>query len=150
MKQALASKPVLHSPDYNRQFILQTDASDNGIGIFISQVTEDDKEHPIVYLSRKFSDVEKRYCVSEKECAAIIFGIQRLKYYLDGQAFTIVTDHNPLTWLKTNASKNARILRWSLALQSFNFVIIHRRETQHKNADALSRIPALVPIQPLQ
>ncbi|GBM16261.1 Retrovirus-related Pol polyprotein from transposon 17.6 [Araneus ventricosus] len=143
LKQALASKPVLHSPDYNRQFILQTDASDNGIGVVLSQVTEDDKEHPIVYLSRKFSDVEKIYCVSEKECAAIIFGIQRLKYYLDGQAFTIVTDHNPLTWLKTNASKNARILRWSLALQPFNFVIIHRRGTQHKNADALSRIPTL-------
>ncbi|GBN13974.1 Retrovirus-related Pol polyprotein from transposon 17.6, partial [Araneus ventricosus] len=78
LKQALASKPVLHFPDYNRQFILQTDASENGIGVVLSQVTEDDKEHPIVYLSRKFSDVEKRYCVSEKECAAIIFGIQRL------------------------------------------------------------------------
>ncbi|GBM50529.1 Retrovirus-related Pol polyprotein from transposon 17.6 [Araneus ventricosus] len=144
LKQALASQPVLHSPDYNRQFILQTDASDNGIGVVLSQVNEDDKEHPIVYLSRKFSDVEKRYCVSEKECAAIIFGIQRLKYYLDGQAFTIVTDHNPLTWLKTNASKNARILRWSLALQPFNFVITHRRGTQHKNADALSRILLLM------
>ncbi|GBM63434.1 hypothetical protein AVEN_120559-1 [Araneus ventricosus] len=43
LKQALASKPVLHSPDYNRQFILQTDASDNGIGVVLSQVTEDDK-----------------------------------------------------------------------------------------------------------
>ncbi|GBN13499.1 hypothetical protein AVEN_161741-1, partial [Araneus ventricosus] len=62
LKQALASKPVLHFPDYNRQFILQTDASENGIGVVLSQVTEDDKEHPIVYLSRKFSDVEKRYC----------------------------------------------------------------------------------------
>ncbi|GBM74610.1 Retrovirus-related Pol polyprotein from transposon 17.6 [Araneus ventricosus] len=60
LKQALASKPVLHSPDYNRQFILQTDASGNGIGVVLSQVTEDDKEHPIVYLSRKFSDVEKK------------------------------------------------------------------------------------------
>ncbi|GBM03338.1 Transposon Tf2-6 polyprotein [Araneus ventricosus] len=132
LKQALASKPVLHSPDYNRQFILQTDVSDNGIGVVLSQVTEDDKEHPIIYLSCKFSDVEKRYCVSEKECAAIIFGIQRLKYYLDGQAFTIVTDHNPLTWLKTNASKNARIARWSLALQPFNFVIIHRGDAAQK------------------
>ncbi|GBO35830.1 hypothetical protein AVEN_195423-1 [Araneus ventricosus] len=84
-----------------------TDASDNGIGVVLSQITENDKEHRIVYLSRKFSDVGKRYCVSEKECAGIIFGIQRLKYYLDGQAFTIVTDHNPLTWLKTNASENA-------------------------------------------
>ncbi|GBL91698.1 hypothetical protein AVEN_130962-1 [Araneus ventricosus] len=58
LKQALASKPVLHSPDY--QFILQTDASDNGTGVVLCQVTEDDKEHAIVYLIRKFSDVEKR------------------------------------------------------------------------------------------
>ncbi|GBO01588.1 hypothetical protein AVEN_157289-1 [Araneus ventricosus] len=109
LKQALASKPVLHSPDY--QFVLQTDASDNGTGVVLCQVTEYDKEHAIVYLIRKFSDVEKRYCVSEKECGVIIFGIQRLKYYLDGQAFTIVTDHNPLTWLKANASESAQILR---------------------------------------
>ncbi|GBM88819.1 Retrovirus-related Pol polyprotein from transposon 17.6 [Araneus ventricosus] len=64
LKQALASKPVLHCPDYNPQFILQKDASDNGIGVVLSKVTEDDKEHPIVYLSRILSDVEKRYCVS--------------------------------------------------------------------------------------
>ncbi|GBL89900.1 hypothetical protein AVEN_178332-1 [Araneus ventricosus] len=59
LKQDLANKPVLHSPDCNRQCVLQTDASDIGIGVVLSQVTEGDKEHPIVYLSRKFSDVEK-------------------------------------------------------------------------------------------
>ncbi|GBN66597.1 Retrovirus-related Pol polyprotein from transposon 17.6 [Araneus ventricosus] len=54
LKQALASKPVLHSPDYNRQFILQTDASDNGIGVVLSQVTEDDKEHQSSTLAVNF------------------------------------------------------------------------------------------------
>ncbi|GBM47718.1 Retrovirus-related Pol polyprotein from transposon 297 [Araneus ventricosus] len=125
LKQALASKPIFPSPDYNRQFILQKDASNNGIGFVLSQVTENDKEHPILHLSRKFSDVGKRYCASEKECAALIFGIQRLKYYLDCQDFTIATDHTPLTLLKTNASKNARILRWSLAIQPFKIIIMH-------------------------
>ncbi|KAF8784480.1 Retrovirus-related Pol polyprotein like [Argiope bruennichi] len=115
-----------------------------GMGVFLSQITGDNQEHPIIYLSRKFSEVEKKYCVSEKECAVIIFGIQRLKHYLDGPAFTIVTDHNPLTWLKTNVSRNFRILRWSLALQPYNFTITHRKGTQHKNADALSRIPTLM------
>ncbi|GBN68012.1 hypothetical protein AVEN_64477-1 [Araneus ventricosus] len=59
LKQALARKPVLHSPDYNRQCVLLTDVSDNGIRVVLSQVTEGGKEHPIVYHSRKFSNVEK-------------------------------------------------------------------------------------------
>ncbi|KAF8773122.1 Retrovirus-related Pol polyprotein like [Argiope bruennichi] len=59
LKQALASKPVLHSPDYNRPFILQTDGSDNGMGVVLSQITGDNQEHTIIYLSRKFSEGEK-------------------------------------------------------------------------------------------
>ena len=50
-----------------------------------------------------------------------------------------VTDHNPLTYLKTMGSANARLMRWALALQLFDFVITHKVGKYHKNADSLSR-----------
>lgn len=139
LKEKLTDKPVLFAPDFEKPFIVQTDASDVGMGAVLSQVDERGEEHPIVYLSKKFSDVERRYGTTEKECASIVFAIKRLHYYLDGRSFTVVTDHNPLVWLRSNASTNPRLMRWALALQPYDFKIVHRPGKQNKNADSLSR-----------
>ncbi|GBN98802.1 Retrovirus-related Pol polyprotein from transposon 297 [Araneus ventricosus] len=115
VKGKLTHKPVLFAPDFKREFIVQTDASDLGVGVILTQRINGE-EHPILYLSRKFSGPEKRYSATERECAAIIFAIKKLRYYLDGQKFKIETDHNPLVWLKTNAGNNPRLM--SLAVDS--------------------------------
>ncbi|GFW13711.1 DUF1758 domain-containing protein [Trichonephila clavipes] len=98
------------------------------MGAVLTQLTEQGEEHPILYLSKKFSEVEKRYCTTEKECASIVFAIKRLHYYLDGNSFLVMTDHNPLVWLNRNVSSNPRLMRWALALQPYNFRIVHRSE----------------------
>lgn len=139
LKIKLTNKPVLYAPDYNKEFIIQTDASDHGIGIVMSQMNEKNEEHPIIYLSKKFSDVEKKYCVTERECASIIYAITKLKYYLDGQSFIIETDHNPLVWLNKNRGRNPRLMRWSLALQPYKYTVRHKAGKKHQNADSLSR-----------
>ncbi|GFS64569.1 retrovirus-related Pol polyprotein from transposon 297 [Trichonephila clavipes] len=139
LKGKLIDKPVLYAPNFEREFIVQTDASNAGMGAVLTQLTEQGEEHPIVYLSKKFSEVEKRYCTTEKECASIVFAIKRLHYYLDGNSFLVMTDHNPLVWLNRNVSSNPRLMRWALALQPYNFRIVHRSGKSHKNADSLSR-----------
>ncbi|GFW79415.1 transposon Tf2-9 polyprotein [Trichonephila clavipes] len=98
------------------------------MGAVLTQLTKQGEEHPILYLSKKFSEVEKRYCMTEKECASIVFAIKRLHYYLDGNSFLVMTDHNPLVWLNRNVSSNPRLMRWALALQPYNFRIVHRSE----------------------
>ncbi|GFX77512.1 retrovirus-related Pol polyprotein from transposon 297 [Trichonephila clavipes] len=139
LKGKLIDKPVLYAPNFEREFIVQTDASNAGLGAVLTQLTEQGEEHPILYLSKKFSEVEKRYCTTEKECASIVFAIKRLHYYLDGNSFLVMTDHNPLVWLNRNVSSNPRLMRWALALQPYNFRIVHRSGKSHKNADSLSR-----------
>ncbi|GFY29799.1 retrovirus-related Pol polyprotein from transposon 17.6 [Trichonephila clavipes] len=117
LKEKLSTNPLLYAPDFKRQFILQTDASDTGIGIVLGQRNDRGGKHPILYLSKKFSDAEKVYGTTEKECAAIVYAVKKLNCYLDGQQkFIIQTNHNPLVWLKTNAGTNPRLMRWSLAL----------------------------------
>ncbi|KAG8187159.1 hypothetical protein JTE90_020036 [Oedothorax gibbosus] len=70
LKNCLCNYPVLYSPDYQKPFIVETDASDQGMGVVLSQLADNETEkHPIIYLSKKFTSVEKRYSVSEKECA---------------------------------------------------------------------------------
>ncbi|GFX93184.1 retrovirus-related Pol polyprotein from transposon 17.6 [Trichonephila clavipes] len=77
LKGKLIDKPVLYAPNFEREFIVQTDASNAGMGAVLTQLTEQGEEHPILYLSKKFSEVEKRYCTTEKECASIVFAIKR-------------------------------------------------------------------------
>ncbi|GFX11617.1 retrovirus-related Pol polyprotein from transposon 297 [Trichonephila clavipes] len=129
LKGKLIDKPVLYAPNFEREFIVQTDASNAGMGAVLTQLTEQGEEHPILYLSKKFSEVEKSYCTTEKECA-----IKRLHYYLDGNSFLVMTDHNPLVWLNRNVSSNPRLMQWALALQPYNFKIVHRSGKSHKTA----------------
>ncbi|GFW47162.1 retrovirus-related Pol polyprotein from transposon 17.6 [Trichonephila clavipes] len=87
----------------------QCDASNLGIGVVLSQVCENE-EHPIMFLSKKLSLSEQKYSTTEKECAAIIFAVQKLKCYLDRhQKFVIQTYHNPLVWLEKNTGTNPRL-----------------------------------------
>ncbi|GFW35729.1 retrovirus-related Pol polyprotein from transposon 297 [Trichonephila clavipes] len=139
LKGKLIDKPVLYAPNFEREFIVQTDASNAGMGAVLTQLNEQGEEHPILHLSKKFSEVEKRYCTTEKECASIVFAIKRLHYYLDGNSFLVMADHNPLVWLNRNVSSNPRLMRWALALQPYNFRIVHQSGKSYKNADSLSR-----------
>ncbi|GFS76320.1 retrovirus-related Pol polyprotein from transposon 17.6 [Trichonephila clavipes] len=139
LKAKFVSQPILFAPDFTTDFILQTDASEVGAGVVLSQRI-DGEEHPIVFLSKKFSNAERNYSTVERELAAIIFGLNRLKHYLDGQKFIIETDHNTLRYLNKMGSTNPRLQRWALSLQPFNFEIKYKPGRLHGNADGLSRL----------
>ena len=138
LRSWLTSSPILMAPDYSLPFIVQTDASDIGLGVVLSQVV-DGSEHPVCFLSRKLLPRERNYSTIEKECLAIVWGIQMLDPYLFGTMFTVQTDHNPIQWLNSLKAKNQRLLRWSLSLQEYRFDIVHRKGSANANADALSR-----------
>ena len=142
LKSLLCSSPILASPNFQRPFVLQTDASDRGIGAVLSQEDEDSVERPIAYYSRKLAPREERYSVIEKECLAIKDGITAFQVYLLGRPFTIQTDHRALVWLNQLKDKNSRLTRWSLLLQPYQFKVHHRIGSANGNADALSRLPS--------
>ncbi len=138
VKAALCGGPLLHSPDFSLPFLLQTDASDRGLGAVLTQEIKGE-ERPVLYISRKLSKRETMYSTIEKECLAIRWAVLTLRYYLLGREFTLCSDHAPLQWLHRMKDTNARITRWYLALQPFKFKVIHRPGTQMIVADFLSR-----------
>lgn len=138
LKQALCSQPVLVCPDFHKPFSLQTDASEAGLGAVLSQII-DGEEHPVLYISRKLNDHEKRYATVEKEALAIKWALDALKYYLLGREFSLITDHAPLKWMQNNKEKNSRVTRWFLSLQPFRFTVQHRAGSLQGNVDGLSR-----------
>ncbi len=138
VKAALCGGPLLHSPDFSLPFLLQTDASDRGLGAVLTQEIKGE-ERPVLYISRKLSKRETMYSTIEKECLAIRWAVLTLRYYLLGREFTLCSDHAPLQWLHRMKDTNARITRWYLALQPFKFKVIHRPGMQMIVADFLSR-----------
>lgn len=139
LKELLTVKPILQCPDYDQPFLLQTDASERGIGAVLSQRDENDQEHPVAYYSRKLLPREQRYSTVEKECLGIINALKHFDVYLLGRHFTVLTDHRALKYLHKMKNANSRLTRWALAVQPFSFDILHKPGSQNGNADGLSR-----------
>ena len=141
LKELLSTPPILKVAEPNKQYVLQTDASEQGLGAVLSQIGENGEEHPVAFASRKFLPREKNYSVIEKECLAIVWSLQVFHVYLYGQKFSIETDHQPLPWLGRMKNNNQRLTRWALSIQPYRFEIRHRSESSNGNADGLSRGP---------
>ena len=139
LKGLMCTTPVLQSPDFSKEFILQTDASDRGVGAILSQRDGDGCDHPTAYFSRKLLPREERYSTIDKECLAIKLGTEAFRVYLLGKPFVIQTDHRSLEWLDRLKANNSRLTRWSLSLQPFQFRVEYRTGKSNGNADALSR-----------
>ena len=140
LKSSLCSNPVLYSPNFERDFILQADASERSVGAVLSQCQDDGTEHPVAYFSRKLLPREEHYSTVEKECLAIKLAVYAFRVYLLGRPFQIQTDHRSLEWLDRLKDTNSRLARWSLALQPYQFTTSYRAGRHHSNADALSRM----------
>ena len=139
IKHQLVSAPVLAYPDTNKEFILTTDASGQAIGYILSQKDVTEKERVIAYGGRALRKSERNYPVTELEGLAIIEGIKAYHPYLANSHFMVVTDHIALKFLMNVKADTGRIARWALALQGYDFTVIHRKGVVNTNADALSR-----------
>ena len=139
LKELLSTPPILKVAEPNKQYVLQTDASEQGLGAVLSQVGENGGEHPVAFASRKFLPREKNYSVIEKECLAIVWSLQVFHVYLYGQKFSIETDHQPLSWLGRMKNNNQRLTRWALSIQPYCFKMRHRSGSSNNNADGLSQ-----------
>lgn len=138
-KELLTHAPLLQYPDYDKPFILTTDASNVALGAVLSQ-GQVGSDKPVAYASRTLSDTETRYSTIERELLAIIWATKHFRPYLYGRKFYIYTDHRPLAWLNSLKDPNSKLTRWRLRLQDFDFEIIYKNGKQNTNADALSRI----------
>lgn len=128
----------LSIPVPGKTFILQTDASLNGLGAMLVQEGEC---APISFISRKLKPAERNYSVIELECLAIKWAIEYFYQYLYGSKFIVRTDHAPLTWLVQNKDKNSRLMRWALSLQSYDFSVQYVKGAENFIADTFSRYP---------
>ena len=139
VKKLLTSDGVLHQKQ-----AIRVDNRCITLWIILSQsIPGRDDRRIVAYVSRSLTPVEQRYSQVEREALAIVWAAERLHTYLFGGHFTLYTDCKPVELILNNAKSRlpARIERWNLRLQEYNFTTVHTKG-QHNLSDFLSRHPS--------
>ena len=119
LKTKLTEAPILCYPSSEERnlFILDTDASDVGVGAVLSQVQ--DGEKVIAYASKTLSPSQRQYCVTYRELFAVVLFVKQFRHYLLGRKFKMRMDHVSLKWLMRFRDAEAMVGRWVLYLSLF-------------------------------
>ena len=142
LKQKLVSAPVLALPDPSKRFFVHTDASTSvAIGGILSQEQADGKLHPVAFISRSLTPVEKNYAIYDLELLALKYCLHKWRHHLDMQTFTVFTDNRALSNLRTSSNLSKRQIRWLETFISYKFDVHHLPREHNHAADALSKRP---------
>ena len=133
----MSSCPVLALPDFSQPFIVECDASGEGLGAVLMQ-----NHRPIAFESRKLKNYERHYSIYEKEMLAILHALTKFRQLLVGSKFKIKTDHNSLKYFLEQKELNERQQKWVSKVQAYDFEIVYVKGKTNVVADALSRRPA--------
>ena len=140
LKHLLTSAPIIVRAHPTAPLVLTTDASDSHVGGVLMQKL-DDVERTIGYFSKKLSATEQRYSATDKEGLAVVLACRHFEHHLWARKFTIMTDHQPLTYIFKRKTKSPRMNRWILEMRGLNYSIMYIKGKNNHVADALSRPP---------
>ena len=146
LKAACLQAPILAFPDFNKPFLLETDASRRGLGAVLSQKQADGQYHPIAYASRVMNETEQRYHSNKQEFLALKWAVtEQFHEYLspygkNRNEFVVHTDNNPLTYIFSSANLDAAGQRWVACLASYNFSLEYQKGKDNMVADFLSQM----------
>ena len=141
LRTLLTEAPVLAYPQFDREFLLETDASGEGLGAVLSQEQDDKTIRPISYASRTLQPHEQNYGISELEALGVVWAVKHYRHYLYGHHCLVFTDHEALKSLLNTPHPSGKLARWGMALQELDLRIEYRPGTSNVKADALSRYP---------
>lgn len=137
IKAVVAKETLLAFPNFKEKFVIHTDASDTQLGAVISQ-----EGRPLAFYSRKLTQAQKNYTVTEKELLSIVETLKEFRTILLGFEIVIYTDHVNLTY-KSTLSDSQRVMRWRMIIEEFAPTIKYIKGEANTVADSLSRLPLI-------
>ena len=142
LKSQISNPKTLAYFNEKASTLLIVDASPVGLGAILAQEDSQGKQSVVALASRALTDVESRYSQTEREALAVVWAVEYFHLYVFGKKFTVISDHKPLEGIfnRPTSKTNARIERWNLRLQSYDFVLKYK-PGDNNPADFLSRHP---------
>nr|GFB69970.1 reverse transcriptase domain-containing protein [Tanacetum cinerariifolium] len=137
LKKKLTKAPILIAQNWDLPFELMCDANDFTIGAVLGKRYE--KHFKLIhYASKTMNDAESNYTTTEKEMLAVVYAFKKFRSYLIMNKSIVHTDHSALKYLFAKKDAKARLLRWVLLLQEFDFKVLDTKEVENLAADHLS------------
>lgn len=136
LKQALVSAPVLALTDFKKTFVVETYASEYGIGAVLQQ-----DGHPLAYLSQALGPRNRGPCTYEKELMAVLLAVNQWRQYLQAKEFVIKTNQKSLVHLEDQRLHTVWQQKAFTKLWGLRYQLCYRKGTDNGAADALSRQP---------
>jgi hypothetical protein len=140
LKEKMVIAPILVFLDWGKAFDVHVDALMIALGAILAQLGAGDLDHPIAFASRKLSESEQNYNTTESEGLAMVYALQKFRYYLLGKHFKMFTDHSALKYLVNKPVLGGRICRWLLLFQEFDFEVIVKPGKLSAGPDHISRV----------
>ena len=155
LKAACLQAPILAFPDFNKPFLLETDASGRGLGAVLSQKQADGQYHPITYASRVMNETEQRYHSNKQEFLTLKWVVteqfhEYLSPYGKNRNKSVVCTDNPLTYIFSSANLDAAGQRWVACLASYSFSLEYQKGKDNTVADFLSQMNECLPEEEVQ
>ncbi|KAJ7942659.1 Ty3/gypsy retrotransposon protein [Quillaja saponaria] len=135
LKHMMTQAPVLALPNYQQPFVVEIDASGNGIGAVLLQ-----QGHPLAFLSKAFGPKHLALSTYEKELIAVVYAVLKWRQYLLGRHFIIQTDHQSLKYMLEQKECNPILQKWLPKLMGMDYEIHYKKGKENIVADALSRV----------
>lgn len=135
LKESMVTTPTLALPRFDKVFVVETDASGQGIGAVLMQ-----EGHPVAYISRQLKGKQLHLSIYEKELLAVVFAVQKWRHYLLTNHFIIKTDQRSLKYLLEQRLNTPIQQQWLPKLLEFDYEIQYRQGKENVAADALSRV----------
>ena len=145
LRRAFATAPFLTFPDFNKRFVIATDASQTGIGGVLYQPTDENDtitaNNIVAIISKQLNESQRRYPVYKKELWAVIYCLRKLHTFLHGRRdVTVLTDHKPLIHILKQQNLCTALQQWLDVLLDYDLTIKYRPGVLHVIPDALSRM----------
>jgi hypothetical protein len=139
IKSRMTEAPILQHPNPDRPFVIETDASNFGVGAVLLQEGDDGTMHPVAFASKKLSDEERNYPAQERELLAILHALRSWRCFVEGRPFTVYTDHKPLEYYQTQIKPTPRLTHWIQEFALYDPYIQYKPGKENQVADLLSR-----------
>ena len=156
LKAACLQAPILTFPDFDKPFLLETDASGKGLGAVLSQKQADGWYHPIAYACCVMNKTEQRYHSNKQEFLTLKWAVtEQFHEYLspygkNRSEFVVRTDNNPLTYIFSSANLDAAGQCWVACLTSYKFSLEYQKGKDNTVADFLSQMNERLPEEEVQ
>ena len=156
LNAACLQASILAFLDFNKPFLLETDASGRGLGAVLSQKLADGQYHPIAYASCVMNETKQRYHSNKQEFLALKWTVTEQfheclsPYGKNRNEFVVCTDNNPLTYIFSSANLDAAGQQWVAHLASYNFSLEYHKGKDNTVADFLSQMNECLPEEEVQ